>query len=84
MSGPSFEIVYRSKLWRLSVSEYKGMERLSIWAHYQVAATGEWKPCGGGNRDSPGFIVPADRVDELEEAISAIASYLRSKKGLAA
>ena len=80
MSGPVFEIVYRGKLWRLSVSTYRGESRLAIWAHYQVRATGEWKPCGG-NRESPGCIVPVDRVDELAETVDAIAAHLRSQRG---
>ena len=79
MSGPAFEIHYRDKLWRLSVSTFRGEPRLAIWAHYQVRATGEWKPCGG-NREAPGCIVPADRVDELAEAVSAIAAHLRSQR----
>lgn len=79
MSGPAFEIVYRDKLWRLSVSTFRGESRLAIWAHYQVRATGEWKPCGG-NRESPGCIVPVDRVDELAEAVNAIAAHLRSQR----
>ena len=80
MSGPTFEIVYRDKLWRLSVSTFRGESRLAIWAHYQVRATGEWKPCGG-NRESPGCIVPIDRVDELADTVSAIAAHLRSQRG---
>ena len=64
------------------MTTYKGKERLSIWAHYQVAATGEWKPCGG-NREA-GCIVPVDRVDELAEVVNAIAAHLRSRKNSAA
>jgi len=80
MSGPVFEIVYRDKLWRLSVSTFRGESRLAIWAHYQIRATGEWKPCGG-NRESPGCIVPVDRVDELAETVITIAAQLRSQRG---
>ena len=83
MSSPFFEIVYRDKLWRFSVSTFRGESRLAIWAHYQVRATGEWKPCGGG-RETPGCIVPLDRVDELAEAVDAIAAQLRSDRGEAA
>jgi hypothetical protein len=83
MSGPGFEIVYRDKLWRLSVSTFRGETRLAIWAHYQVRSTGEWKPCGG-NRESPGCIIPLDRAEELAEAVNAIVAQLRSdRKGAA-
>jgi hypothetical protein len=77
MSCPVFEAEYRGKLWRVSVSEYRGERRLAIWAHYQDRETGEWKPCGG-QRESPGFIVPAERQPELEAAIMAIGAQLRS------
>ena len=77
MSGPLFEIVYRDKLWRIALSEYAGEQRLSIWSHYRDRQTGDWRPCGG-KRDAPGCIVPADRVDELAEALSDMAEELRS------
>ena len=77
MSGPVFEIVYRDKLWRFALSTFRGESRLAIWAHYQAQATGEWKPCKGG-RETAGCIVPLDRVDELAEAVNAIAAQLRS------
>jgi len=80
MSGPAFEAIYRGKLWRLSVSTFRGKPRFSIWAHYQDGQTGEWKPCGGKS-DAPGCIVPVDRVDELAEAVNAIAKQLRSSGG---
>lgn len=77
MSSPTFEIVYRDKLWRVSWTTYDGSPRLTIWSHYWHRETGDWKPCGG-KRDSPGCIVPADRVDELVEAVTAIAAELRA------
>lgn len=77
MSGPVFETVYRGKLWRVSLSEYGGKRRLSIWSHYQDRETGEWKPCGG-NRDAPGFIVPPEKADELQATLTALAKELRS------
>ena len=80
MSGPVFEAVYRGRLWRVSLSTFRGKPRLAIWAHYQDDQTGEWKPCGG-KREAPGCIVPADRVDELAEAMSGIAAHLRSNAG---
>jgi hypothetical protein len=80
MSGPLFEIVYRDKLWRIALSEFGGEQRLSIWSHYRDGQSGDWLPCGG-KRDAPGCIVPADRVDELAEAISSIAKQLRSNSG---
>ena len=83
MSGPVFEIVYRHNLWRITVSEYDGAQRLSIWSHYRDCQTGDWLPCGG-KRDAPGCIIPADRVEELAEAISSMAKQLRSSSGLAA
>lgn len=83
MSGPLFEIVYRDKLWRFSLSTFRGESRLTLWAHYQVRATGEWKPCKGG-RETPGCIIPLDRVDELAQALNAIAAQLRFHPGEAA
>ena len=83
MSSPSFEIVYRDKLWRIGLSEYAGEQRLSIWSHYRDRQSGDWLPCGG-KRDSPGCIVPADRVAELAEAVGSIAEQLRSRSGAAA
>lgn len=80
MSAPSFEEVYRDKLWRVSLTTFNGERRLAIWSHYQDRATGEWKPCGG-KRETPGFIVPADRLSELEAAIIAIGAQLRSASG---
>ena len=80
MSGAAFEIVYRGNLWRISVSEYQGQPRLAVWAHYQDRDTGEWKPCGG-KRKAPGFIVPAELHPELEAAIIAIGSELRTATG---
>lgn len=80
MSGPTFEIVYRDKLWRISASSYEGNPRLTIWSHYRHRETGEWKPCGG-RRDSPGCIVPADRLDELADTVRAIADELRTASG---
>jgi hypothetical protein len=80
MNGAAFEAVYRGKLWRISVSEFQGQQRLSIWAHYQDHQTGEWRPCGG-KKDAPGFIVPIDRHPELEAAIVAIGVQLRSASG---
>jgi hypothetical protein len=77
MSDPAFEAFYRGKLWRVSCSTFDGKRRLTIWAHYQDRETGEWKPCGG-KRDAPGCIVPAHRVDELAETVSAIAKQLRA------
>jgi hypothetical protein len=77
VSGPVFEIVYREKLWRVSVSDYRGDRRLTFWAHYRDAKTGEWRACGG-KREAPGFIVPADRQPELEAAIVAMGAALRS------
>jgi hypothetical protein len=80
MSGPVFEAIYRDKLWRVSISEFQGQRRLTIWSHYQDRETGEWKPCGG-KREAPGFIVPAERQPELEAAIIAIGAQLRSATG---
>ena len=77
MSGPVFEVVYRDKLWRMAISEYRGESRLSFWAHYRDRETGEWKPCGG-KRECPGFIVPADRQPELEAVILAMGAQLPS------
>jgi len=77
MNDPVFEAVYREKLWRLFISQYKGEKRLAFWSHYKDGKTGEWKPCGG-NREAPGVIVPADRQPELEAAIKAIGAELRS------
>lgn len=83
MSGPLFEIVYRDKLWRIGLSEYGGERRLSIWSHYRDRQSGDWLPCGG-KRDAPGCIVPADRLDELAEAVTSMANQLRSDNGSAA
>jgi hypothetical protein len=80
MSGPVFEIVYRDKLWRITLSEYAGEQRVSIWAHYRDRQTGDWLPCGG-KRDAPGCIVPADQVDDLAEAVRSMAKQLRSTSG---
>ena len=80
MSIAAFEIIYRDKLWRIGLSEYGGEQRLSIWSHYRDRQTGDWLPCGG-KRDAPGCIVPADRVDELANAVSSIAQQLRSSSG---
>lgn len=77
MSGSTFEIVYRDKLWRVASATYDGSPRLTIWAHYRHRETGDWKPCGG-KLDAPGCIVPADRVDELAEAVAAIAAELHA------
>ena len=82
MSGSLFEIVYRDKLWRIGLSEYGGEQRLSIWSHYRDRQSGDWLPCGG-KRDAPGCIVPADRVDELADAVTSIAKQLRSGSGSA-
>jgi hypothetical protein len=82
MSGPLFEVVYRDKLWRISLSEYGGEHRISIWSHYRDRQSGDWLPCGG-KRDAPGCIVPAERVDELASALSAMAEQLRSSVGAA-
>ena len=82
MSGPTFEILYRGKLWRVALSTFEGQERLAIWAHYQDRETGEWKPCGG-KREAPGCIVPPERVDELAGAVSSIAAQLRSSAATA-
>ena len=79
MNGVVFEVIYRDKLWRISVSDFKGERRLSFWSHYRDSKTGEWKACGG-KRDAPGCIVPADRVDELAAAVSSIAAQLRAKR----
>lgn len=80
MSSAAFEIIYRDKLWRIGLSEYCGEQRLSIWSHYRDRQTGDWLPCGG-KRDAPGCIVPAERVDELVDAVSSIAEQLRSSSG---
>lgn len=80
MSAPAFEIEYRDKLWRVSCSDFKGTSRLTIWAHYRDRETGEWKPCGG-KRDAPGCVVPADRVDDLARAVTAIAARLKASGG---
>ena len=80
MSGAAFEIIYRDKLWRVTLSEYGGEQRLSIWSHYRDRQSGDWLPCGG-KRDAPGCIVPADRVDELAEAVTSMAKQLRSASG---
>lgn len=82
MSGPLFEIVYRDKLWRIGLSEYRGEQRLSIWSHYRDRQSGDWLPCGG-KRDAPGCIVPADRVGELASTLSEMAAQLRSTSGAA-
>lgn len=82
MSSAAFEIIYREKLWRIGLSEYGGDQRLSIWSHYRDRKSGDWLPCGG-KRDAPGCIVPADRVDELAEAIEFMAQQLRSIRGSA-
>lgn len=78
MSGPVFETVYRDKLWRVSLSEYRGERRLSIWSHYKDRETGEWKPCGG-KREAPGFIVPPEEADDLQATLTALADELRSQ-----
>jgi hypothetical protein len=80
MSASLFEIVYRDKLWRIGLSEYGGEQRLSIWSHYRDRLSRDWLPCGG-KRDAPGCIVPADRVDELADAVTSIAEQLRSGSG---
>ena len=77
MSDPLFEVVYRDKLWRIALSEYRGETRLSIWAHYQDRHRGDWRPCGG-RREANGCIVPVERLDELTEALSNMAEQLRS------
>jgi len=77
MSGPVFESVYRDKLWRISLSDFGGERRLSIWSHYRDQESGDWRPCGG-KRDAPGCIVPADRLDELAEVVNSMAQQLRS------
>ena len=77
MSSSTFEIIYRDKLWRIGLSEYGGEHRLSIWSHYRDRQSGDWLPCGG-KRENPGCIVPADRVDELAEAVTSMAQQLRS------
>ena len=83
MSSASFEIEYRDKLWRITLSEYGGERRLSIWSHYRDRKSGDWLPCGG-KRDAPGCIVPADRVDELANAICSMAEQLRANRRSAA
>lgn len=77
MSSAAFEIIYRDKLWRIALSEFRGEPRLSIWAHYQDRQSGDWKPCGGW-RDANGCIVPVERVEELAEALSAMAEQVRA------
>jgi len=77
MTVPVFEKVYRDKLWRIGLSEYDGQRRVSIWSHYRDRETGNWRPCGG-KRESPGFFVDRDSVDELARTLAAIASELRS------
>jgi hypothetical protein len=72
-----FEIVYRDRLWRIALVEFKGEQRLSVWQHYQDRHTGEWKPCGGkcrcgAARESAGFVVPPERYDELTDGLGAI------------
>jgi hypothetical protein len=81
MSSANFEIVYRDRLWRITLSEYGGEQRLSIWSHYRDPQSGDWLPCGGKRREAPGCIVPADRVDELAEAVCSMAQRLRSANG---
>ena len=77
MSVPLFEVVYRDKLWRIGLSEYRGETRLSIWAHYRDRQSGDWRPCGGRG-EANGCIVPVERLDELAEALTAMAEQLRS------
>lgn len=79
MSGAIFENVYRDKLWRIGLSEYRGETRLSIWAHYQDRQSGDWRPCGGRG-EANGCIVPVERLDELAKALSDMAQHIRSKR----
>ena len=81
MSG-GFELVYRSHLWRMAVSEYQGKPRLTIWAHYRDNETGEWKPCGSKGGLTPGCIVPADLADDFAASALALAQQLRSAVAL--
>jgi len=78
MSGPIFESVYREKLWRIQLCDYGGQRRLSVWSHYRERQTGDWRPCGG-KRESPGFFVEAENVDELAATLAAIAAELQAQ-----
>ena len=77
MSDPIFENFYRDKLWRIGLSDFRGETRLSIWAHYRDRQSGDWRPCGGRG-EANGCIVPVERLDELAEALTAMAEQLRS------
>jgi len=72
-----FEIHYKDRLWRFSVTEYGGQERLSIWPHYRDTRTHDWKPCGskcqcGASRESAGLFMPLGSVEELLEGLAAL------------
>ena len=75
MSGPTFENVYKDKLWRIGMTEYRGHLRLAIWAYYLDRQTEDWRPCGGkGN--THGCIIPIERVQELSDVLAEIAAQL--------
>lgn len=72
-----FEIDYKDRLWRVSLTNYGGRDRLSIWPHYRDKQTNEWRPCGsrcrcGASRESAGLIVPLESVGELLEGLGAL------------
>lgn len=72
-----FEVDYRDRRWRFSLSAYGGQPRLSIWAHYRDRNTGGWKPCGskcrcGTIHESAGLMIPLERVGELIEGLGAL------------
>lgn len=72
-----FEISYKDRLWRFSLTDYGGQDRLSIWPHYRDKQTHEWRPCGskcrcGASRESAGLFVPLGSVGELLEGLAAL------------
>lgn len=72
-----FEVRYRDRLWRFSLTTFNGNERLSVWQHYRDRESGEWKPCGGRCRcgvvrESPGFVISPDLFGDLLMALEPL------------